>query len=178
MTCIVGLETENGVIIGGDSAATDGGWDISITRLNKVFRRGEFLIGYTTSFRMGQLLQYKLSVEQQKGERSDLEYLATTFIDSVRKCLKEGGFSKIENKQEEGGQFLVGYRKKLYLVDSDFQVNTHVDGYAAVGCGARFALGSMWNNKHLSPEERVKQALKTAGHFSSGVCEPYFVMSA
>lgn len=176
LTCIVGLETETGIIIGGDSAAANG-WDIHASRLKKVFKQGEFLIGYTSSFRMGQLLQYKLSVEQQKNEQSDLEYLATTFIDAVRECLKEGGFRTVENEQESGGQFLVGYKGKLYAVDSDFQVNSSVDGFMAVGCGASFALGSMWSNQNLSPKKRVKKALKAAGHFSNGVCGPYRVMS-
>lgn len=177
MTCIVGLETKNGVVIGGDSAAVNGWGDIHASRLKKVFKRGEFLIGYTTSFRMGQLIQYKLSIEQQKNEQSDLEYLATTFIDAVRDCLKDGGFRKVENDQEEGGQFLVGYKSKLYRVDEDFQVNSSTDGYMAVGCGARFALGSVWSNENLSPKNKVKQALKAAEYFSNGVCGPYHIMS-
>lgn len=37
MTCIVGIETKNGVIIGGDSASS-GGYDITSTRLKKVFK--------------------------------------------------------------------------------------------------------------------------------------------
>lgn len=175
MTCIVGLETENGVMIGSDSAAVTDGWGINASCLKKVFGHGEFLIGYTSSFRMGQLLQYKLSIKPQTNKQSNLEYLATMFIDSVRKCLKEGGFSKVENEQEEGGQFLVGYRKKLYRVDADFQVNSHIDSYMAIGCGACFALGSLWTSKDLPPEKRVRQALEAAGHFSSGVCEPYYI---
>lgn len=174
MTCIVGLETKSGVLIGGDSAAANG-WEIDTTRLKKVFRNGKFLIGYTTSFRMGQLLQYKLSVKPQKKKQSDLEYLATTFIDAVRKCLKDGGFKKVENEQEKGGQFLVGYKGILYIVDSDFQVNSSIDGFMAVGCGSDFALGSLWDTRNLSPKKRVRQALKAAGHFSNGVCGPYYI---
>ena len=59
MTCIVGLETPNGIMMGCDSAAVGGG-NIFTTRLKKVFKRGKFLIGYSTSFRMGQVIQYKL----------------------------------------------------------------------------------------------------------------------
>lgn len=174
MTCIIGLETGKGVIIGFDSASVNG-WNIRATRLKKVFERDEFLIGYTSSFRMGQLLQYKLVVGPQEYAQSDLEYLATVFVDAVRKCLKEGGFRKVEDEQEEGGQFLVSYRGRLYMVDSDFQVNTSLDGYMAVGCGANFALGSMWSSGDLPPKKRVKQALRAAGHFSNGVCGPYHI---
>jgi len=175
MTCIVGLETEQGVIIGADSAAS-AGWDGWVTRLKKVFRRGDFLIGYTSSFRMGQLLQYKLDVSVQKEGQEDLEFLTTTFIDAVRTCLKDGGFAKVENLVEQGGRFLVGYRGKLYVVSSDFQVNMSRDGYQAVGCGASYALGNLLNSGDLLPKVRVRQALKAAAHFSNGVCGPFNIL--
>lgn len=161
--------------MGGDSAST-GDWETDKTRLKKVFNRGQFLIGYSTSFRMGQILQYKLVVKEQTDDQSDLEYLSTTFIDAARACLKAGGFRKTENEQEEGGEFLVGYKDKLYTVGPDFQVNTNTDGFTAIGCGANFALGNMWGSSNKSPEKRVKQALKAAGHFSNGVCGPYHIL--
>lgn len=175
MTCIVGLETKEGILMGGDSASSDG-WNMDITRLKKVFVQGRFLVGYTTSFRMGQLLQYRLTVDNQKNEQSDLEYLATTFIDAVRECLKDGGFKKVESEQEEGGQFLVGYKKKLYFVDMDFQVNSSVDGFMAAGSGATYALGNMRGSKGLDSERRVKQALETAAHFSNSVRKPFYTI--
>lgn len=175
MTCIVGLETKNGVIMGGDSGSSNG-YDYSATRLKKVFKRGKFLIGYTTSFRMGQILQYSLKVEKQKKNQDDLEYLATTFIDAVRKCLKDGGYKKTENDVEEGGTFLVGYKDKIYCVDSDFQVNSSRDGFDAIGCGESFAKGVMFVNSGLSSKKRIKQALKAAAHFSNGVCGPFHII--
>jgi len=175
MTCIVGLETDQGVIIGADSAAS-AGWDGWVTRLKKVFRRGDFLIGYTSSFRMGQLLQHSLIVEPQKEGQEDLEFLVTTFIDAVRTCLKDGGFVKVENLVEEGGRFLVGYRGKLYVISSDFQVNSSRDGYQAVGCGASYALGNLFNSKAQPAKTRVRQALKAAAHFSNGVCGPFNIL--
>ena len=175
MTCIVGLETENGVIIGADSASASG-WDSWVTRLRKVFRRGDFLIGYTTSFRMGQLLQHNLKVESQREDQEDLEFLVTTFIDAVRRCLKDGGYVKVEHNVEEGGRFLVGYRGKMYCVDADFQVNTSRDGYQAVGCGASYALGNLFNSEAQPAKTRVRQALKAAAHFSNGVCGPFNIL--
>lgn len=179
MTCIVGLETRDGVLMAGDSAAV-GNNDRYATRLTKVFRRGEFLIGYTTSYRMGQLLQYRLLVDPQADEQTDLEYMATTFIDAVRTCLKEGGFAKVENAQEEGGSFLVGYKGKLYEVASDFQVNSSRYGYMAIGSGADVALGSMWTSLRLigdreaKPDVVVISALEAAEHFNNCVYPPYY----
>jgi len=70
MTCIVGIAQEGKVWIGADSAAVSG-QDIRATALRKVFRRGQFLIGYTSSFRMGQLPQFHLflcAAQEQEAE--------------------------------------------------------------------------------------------------------------
>ncbi len=55
MTCIVGLEHNNSVYIGGDSLGSTSG--VTIVRQDKkVFHNGETLIGFTSSYRMGQLV--------------------------------------------------------------------------------------------------------------------------
>ena len=68
MTCIVGLEHDGKVYMGGDSAAV-GGMDVYPSRIPKVFQAGRYLIGYTTSFRMGQLLQYGLDKIARKRKK-------------------------------------------------------------------------------------------------------------
>ena len=52
MTCIVGLIDGRRVWMGGDSAGVSG-LDITVRADAKVFRNGDFLIGFTSSFRMG-----------------------------------------------------------------------------------------------------------------------------
>lgn len=172
MTCIVGIETPEGVMMGCDSMSA-AHWDAKITRLDKVFQVGAFLIGYTSSFRMGQLLQYGLNVEPQASEESDLAFLVTKFVPAVRLCFKEGGFTRIEASAEEGGEFLVGYKHRLYVVRSDFQVNSSMDGFNSVGCGCSYALGNLFSSAELHPEARINDALEAASHFSNGVCPPF-----
>lgn len=177
MTCIVGLETKKGVMMGCDSAAVSVDYhSINKTRLKKVFKRGEFLIGYTSSFRMGQLLQYQLSVDQQKNEQSDLEYLSITFVDAVRDCLDKGGFRQKKDEVETGGTFLVGYKKQLYKVQGDFSVLSSQDGFMVAGSGESYALGKLWqNNSKL--KARILEALKAAAYFNITVCKPYYIMT-
>lgn len=178
MTCIAGIAQDGKVWIGADSAAA-GEWDIRVTALRKVFRRKQFLVGYTTSFRMGQLLQYRLDVREQESSKEDLEYLVLDFIPQVRECLKSGGFMKIESNKEAGGIFLLGYRGKLYKVHSNFQVNCFIDndGMAAIGCGDDYALGAMAALDELPPKERILRALEISARFSNGVRGPFYVES-
>lgn len=178
MTCIVGVEHNGRVYIGGDSAGV-AGYSLAIRADEKVFTTGPFVIGFTTSFRMGQLLRYRLSVpEQASTEPDDYRFMCTTFIDAVRKCLKDGGWAEVVNGVERGGCFLVGYRGCLYVVGSDFQVGRAADGFDAVGCGDEIALGAFAACTLKDPERRIREALRWAEHFSAGVAGPFVVVSA
>jgi len=175
LTCIVALEHDGKVYLGGDSAAVSD-WNIEVCAQPKVFRVGDFIMGYTSSFRMGQLLQYELVIPENT-EDSDIRYLVTRFIPAVRDCLKNGGYTKIDNNREEAGSFLIGYRGKAYKISSDFQVTRMSAGFTAVGCGQDFAIGAMEILDKTNPEEAVTLSLKAAGKFSNGVCPPYTVIS-
>lgn len=178
MTCIVGLECEEGVVIGGDSAGVSG-MDMTVRADEKVFRVGPFIMGFTSSFRMGQLLRYSLRVPDHYNDESDYQYMVTSFIDAVRECLEEGGWKKKKDERESGGSFLVGYRGRLYEVDSDFQVGMNVCGYAAVGCGHAYAMGSLYatdyQDKRPFAIHRVRRALEAAETFSAGVAGPFVI---
>lgn len=179
MTCIVGLIKDKELIIGGDSAGV-GGLDIRIRGDVKVFETGPFLIGYTSSFRMGQLLRFKLNVPPQTNHQEDYEYMCTTFIDTVRYLLKEEGYTTINQNEEEIGVFIVGYKHKLYYIGGDLQVGEHSDKYDSVGCGSKYALGALdilTKDKKLSGREMVKKALETSAKFSAGVRGPFNIIT-
>jgi len=178
MTCIVGFIKNNKVYIGGDSAGVGDGLRIHERKDTKVFKVGKFLIGYTSSFRMGQLLRFKLKVKPQTKSQTDYKYMCTYFIDAVRKCLKDNGYGEIEDNVETIGTFLVGYKNKLYIIEGDLQVGEHIDNYNSVGCGSFYAFGalhilSQYNT--LSPRQIIEQALITATKFSAGVRPPYII---
>lgn len=143
--------------------------------LNKIFRIGEFLFGCSGSIRMMQLLQYSLEIPQQQEGISDERYMVTVFIESVRDCLREGGFSRNESGEEFGGEFMVAYRDRVYEIYDDFQVSHWKDGLAAVGAGKYYALGAMSALSHLKPKAKITRALEVAAEFSPW-CAPPFVV--
>ena len=174
MTCIVGLVDGAKVYIGGDSASTSSN-DLVVRADGKVFRNGPFLLGFTTSWRMGQLLHYAFRPPLHDPDLDALAYLATAFVDAVRNCLKAGGYALRQNEQESGGDFLVGYRGGLYVVCSDYQVGQAVDNWMAVGCGAAYALGALYATQGEPARERVLKALQAAERHSAGVRSPFVV---
>lgn len=172
MTCVIGLVEGDTLYLGGDSAGV-GGLSIRQRVDDKVFKNGPFLMGFTTSFRMGQLLRYKFKPPVQQCA-DDMEYLVSDFVDTVRSVFSNNGFGDAKN--DHGGDFLVGYKNKLYQVHSDFQIARSRLPYEAVGCGAEIALGSMYAASQLPPVERIKLALEAASVFSAGVCKPFKVL--
>lgn len=184
MTCIVGLVHKGVTYIGGDSLGSNG-HSKTVRADKKVFHMKDInnaVIGYTSSFRMGQLLMYGTGLIDSRDAFQDKinhEYLVTKFIPNVIGLFEDGGYSKKDNGKKIGGCFLFGYKDKLYQVESDFQVGEPILGYDACGSGEEFALGSLHSTEGQieDPITRVHMALKAASQFSVGCAPPYYILN-
>ncbi|HKX32849.1 MAG TPA: hypothetical protein VJ302_34525 [Blastocatellia bacterium] len=179
MTCIVGVKHREEIWIGGDSAGIAGHL-LCIRADEKVFQTGQFLMGFTSSFRMGQILRYGFLPPEQPSSLTAEAYLSTVWVDAVRACFKEKGFARKESDAEYGGCFLVGYRGELWEIDSDYQIGRWDCGFAAIGSGAQVALGSLFTSKEApgladDPEARLRAALTAAQLFNTTVREPFVI---
>lgn len=196
MTCIVGMisdefdekteEEVTRVYIGADSCGSNGS-DFTLRKDPKVFINGEFLIGYTSSFRMGQLLMYCSLPVIKKKELGDLfKFMVKRFVPAIREILKEGGYSKISSNTEAGGTFLVGVHGRLFTIQGDFQVSETYDNFAACGCGIYCAKASMMTTQSLSKSDSFKVepntediltlAMESAANVMEGVRAPYTIL--
>ena len=174
MTCIVGVVNNKHVYIGGDSAAfSESDLTCNVIEGSKVFKKGEFIFGFSTSFRMGQILQFKFNPPKKPLKMNDYEYMATLFLDKLRSCFDDNGYLKFE---EDGADFLVGFRGNLYEVCSDYQVGMAKEGYSSLGCGANIANGALYATKDKPTEERIMMALEAASHHSVGVRPPFKIV--
>lgn len=175
MTCIVAVKRpDGGIVMGADAAGSDG-WTMVSLKDPKIFRVGAMLIGYTTSFRMGQLLGYGLALPEHHQDVPVEKYMASSFIDAVRTCLKNGGYAKRENEIESGGTFLVGYRNRIFAVQHDYAVTECGRDFDACGSGFMLAMGSLHATAALGglePAHRVKMALSAAEDFCATVRGP------
>jgi ATP-dependent protease HslVU (ClpYQ) peptidase subunit len=173
MTCIVAIKDgSGGVLMGADSAGV-GGWSIRTRVDRKIYRVGPFLFGFTSSFRMGQLLAYSFECPVQGTDESDFRFMATKFIDAVRLTFKNGGFARRESETEKGGVFLVGYRGRIFRVEDDYQVVEIAHDFDACGCGEEIALGSLYSTTGKQFGQRATTALHAAAEFSNGVRGPF-----
>lgn len=175
MTCIVGLEHEGKVYIGGDSLGVSG-YNIRERLDEKVFKNGKFIMGFTSSFRMGQLLRYELEPPKLKKGQDVMQFMVKDFVGAVRDCLKVGGYSTISSNEESAGTFLVGFQGCLFCVENDYQVARLSDGEYSVGCGEQYAMGSLYSTSGVGPVRRITEALNAASKYSGGVGGKYTIL--
>lgn len=178
MTLIIGYidKANDCVVIGADTAGSST-YFINTRSDLKVFKRGPFVFGCTSSFRMIQLLQFSLMIPEPKNGKVDLEYMATDFVNAVRKCFIEGGYT--DNGKEMGGHFLVGYGNKLFDIMDDFQVSISADGYACCGSGMEYGMGAMHilNKMDLTARQKVRKALEAGAKFNPNVRGPFKILT-
>jgi hypothetical protein len=179
MTCIVGLVENDVVYMGGDSCGSNG-WGSEAFAGPKVFKVGPFLIGYTTSFRMGHVLQHALRLNRQWVEEEIDVYMRTTFIECVRGAFKAAGWSTIKDGQEIGGEFLVGIQGRLFSVHEDYGVLEPLTKYTACGSGYLAAKGALAALEEatsgIGAVKKIQIALAAAEKHVSGVRGPFTVL--
>lgn len=176
MTCIAAWTEGGRVYVGGDSAGSDG-WRLVDRADEKVFRSGPYVIGFTSSFRLGQVLRY--GVELPVPDTWDVNrFMVTRFIDAVRVATKAAGIAKLKDNVDSAGTFIVAWKDRLFEVEDDFQVGIPRCGFAAVGSGCHAATGALHalRGYPMEPRARVTAALEAAEALTATVRRPFVVM--
>lgn len=173
MSTVVGIVSKGSVIIGADSRATSQEGGIRPMIVEKIFRNGPYLIGYVGSVRGGQILR----PEYFKPPKT-ISYMAD---DIYAQCEAKGclGLSEDNNNtQVHLCNFIIGYKKKLYEILTDFQLN-EIAEYTAIGSGSDYAFGSLCttNKFQLNDEERMNIALSSASEFDSATAPPFDIQT-
>lgn len=174
MTCIVGIETDSGVIMGADSCGSDENYHDTYKN-PKLFKVGDLLIGWAGPYRMGQIVEYHFQEPARSTEWSDFDYIVKGVVVGLMATLVEHG----HNIEDEPGRLLVGYNGKLYMIDTGFAALSCAENYAAIGAGEMVAKGVMFAmRKHKSPKEAVRAALEAAERYCIGVRGPFTILSS
>ncbi|WP_195966850.1 hypothetical protein [Clostridium sp. 1001283B150210_160208_E6] len=184
MTCIIGYvdKKKKKTYLGCDSLGSDG--FIKIYREDKkIFKptkNSNFLLGFTSSYRMGQILMYSdIFPTEKEIEYEDIvvdhKWMVTEFIPSVKKIFKDNNYGK----DDKGGNFLVAYKDKLFEIEPDFQVGESKIEYASVGCGEYHAYGSLFalKDKDVNITDKILTGLRSASYFTCGVDKPFYIMN-
>ena len=180
MTCIIGLEREGVLWIGGDSAAYRED-EVNARADPKVWKSGKFIFGFSGSFRIGQLLRWGFKPPKNNRD-SDIEYMVIDFVDAIKSLLEEkGAASKSESGDSFDAEIIVGYKRRLYVIESDFNVSSRTDTYVSSGGGAPYALGAMWvleSQGTLPPDQVIEKALSASAQYCPSVKVPFSIINS
>lgn len=187
MTCIVALIHENKVLLGGDAAASDDKSGLIFQRTDpKVFKVGQYGIGFVDSFRMGQILQYNWNPPKYTptaGHRNLDKFIRTKFVESIKEAFQEHGYGRFGSSAgedgDEGGIFIIAVQGtgRIFTMDSDYHVSEADVQYMAEGAGQELALGSLFSTSMVkTPRKRIRTALEAAAKFNMSVRPPFTII--
>jgi ATP-dependent protease HslVU (ClpYQ) peptidase subunit len=170
MTIVVAARDKDGVKIGADQLGV-AGLDKRVRKDPKVFVRHGIKYGFTSSYRMGQILRYHSEeVLSNIRDQDCYGYVVEHLVPMWRRVLGQHGFKRTDRGEELGGFFLVVIDGRIFQIEPDFQVGEAAEDYDAVGCGASYALGCLYalRNIEASADDMIKSAIEAAKNYSAG----------
>ncbi|GCJ80999.1 hypothetical protein [Escherichia phage BF17] len=195
MTCIIAHTNGVSSFIAGDKLGSNG-FTKTVQTEPKVFEK-EFIklhddgltrtkevmaLGYTTSFRMGQLLNYNLNLPEQDASQTFSQYLVLKVIPIIRQMFKEEWGARDASQDVGGGQFIILHNHTIYEVQEDFSVLQPKTRITAVGSGTYHAIAAMQayievENESKKPlHERIKSIFKIVSDNVTSVSEEFDVL--
>jgi ATP-dependent protease HslVU (ClpYQ) peptidase subunit len=178
VTCIVGVIDGGKAWVGGDSALSCVETHELIACVNqKVFRVGDFLIGVSGSARVGDVLRYRLVPPKPPRRMDPARYMRTDFMDAVRETLRKNGTMALLHAVEScEATILIGYRGRLFIIESDLHIHEAIDDYAAVGSGGSVANGALSVSRGVPARKRILAALAASERYTTSVRRPFIVI--
>lgn len=172
MTCIVGLIDKDGVAHLASDSLGSNSYTKSTYKNQKIFKKDKLLIGYTSSYRMGQLLEHQLNLPDRKVGQTLDNWMYVDFVNAIRKLLKDNGFLKVDSNKEEIGTFIVAGEGRLFIMQDDLAVLESDELFDACGSGedhAKAAVYQLLKNTKLSPKQILEEAVNTASRYVTSV---------
>ncbi len=137
--------------------------------------------------RMYGILKYNFDIPEDICP-DPLEYFHKIFIPKFRECLSENGFLVVSDEVESVQTWtLIGYRGRIFELNSDFHIFETSLPYHAIGCGASEALGCLYGLNDLMdaelanplrPESKIHLALRASEAFDCHVRRPFTIISS
>jgi len=198
MTSIIGINSAYQTWLGGDSAATDDD-SIEVRVESKVWQRGRWVFGSCPSFRLIQVIKFKLNIDTWLNEpsKTTTQDIVNNLVLPLRNLIND-----MRVDIEDGWTILLGGSGKLWSIQDDYSVS-QVIRYTAIGSGSQYALGvlhyvyegqssnlpvvpshvytyqdSLECKHNLAEYVIIKAASRAAGAYCISVSPPYIIVKA
>jgi ATP-dependent protease HslVU (ClpYQ) peptidase subunit len=164
------------VFLGGDSSAISE-YDMLTIRTPKVIRKGEYVFGFAGHFRFAQIVEHAFKPPVYKGG-DVFSFMSRQFMSRLQKCVAKAEFARNREGRMEGGLALIGFRGRLFCMQTEYELIEPKDGMFSIGCGFPYALGAMdaLAIAEKNVERRVLLALQSTERYCSGVRSPFHIV--
>lgn len=171
MTCIVGIEAPDGALLAADSISSNGA-DMCVRADRKLIRLGPYALGFTSSWRFGDILRYQLVLPPPPRRGNVHRHLVREVVPALRKALTENGFAT-KDPENPGGAFLMAVQGRVFTIHADLQVGRSAHGYDALGSGSAVAMGALAALPDAEPRARARASLVAAERHTPFVRRPW-----
>lgn len=180
MTCIVGIQKNKWVWIGGDSAATSLNGGQKLIQDSKVFKVNNLVFGVCGLPKVLNHLKFNVKFPNRKSTVNSRKYISSTLLPLIKKeliaadCVENTG-----GTYSFAGAIMFGYAGVLYTIQSNFQVINNAANYDAIGSGSEIALGSLHSTRgDNNTKRRILSALEASAANNSTVRPPYSIVKS
>lgn len=168
MTCIVAITDDDYVYIGGERAAADTSTIVSMTT-PKIFKKGNWVMGYSGTIGIGQLIEF---IDFAEEVEDPYTYIRLTIVEDMKNAYE----SFTNPPAERDTTWLIGYKNRLFeMSDTDWSVIEVKE--TALGSGGNYALGSLYTSIDKTPIERIVYAVGAAITYSPNCQGPIDILS-
>lgn len=180
MTTLVGIQTDDFVVLAGDSQFTLDDKRIISTQTPKIFEVGKYVVGYGGNLDAGQIVQYRWKPPLYKGGDPS-RFMGSVVIPSIAAAFKENDY--VIDTKEMNFALLVAFGGNLFAVNGDLSFNASERGISVVGSGGPYAQGYLYS---LKPESyrtiglatgKAKRAIEIAALIDVNTSAPIKVIT-
>ena len=168
MTCIVALQSEEGVWLGTDSGVTTS--HIVSDCGPKVIQFGEIVIAYAGSVRAAQILEHNVTIPKLPKVVT-ARVLVRKLVDPLRTAVASHGGTKESSELE----LLVIVRGKIWVLTDNYTLLPCTRGYGVGGEAEDIARGVVEALEDQPPKVRVTRALEIAEKLCNSVKGPFHI---
>lgn len=163
MTCIVAVQQDGIIYMAGDRAASNESI-IGTLSTPKVFKKGDFLVGFCGSM-AGKRLMYHFDPPSPNAFVDVDEFMHTTFLNYLHDLYENIWIGDGEPLELD---LIIGIRGRLYDHNVvNMALNEYNREYIASGSGMEYAYGYLYSGANASdPYQRAIGAVKAAIEFS------------
>lgn len=164
MTAIAAIAWPQGALMAADAAVTEDSLVIR-ERSPKVAHRSGYLVGASGNTSLCNAVLSAIDLDY-RTDATLLSWVLSDYVPALR--------SRVETLPDmEGWEVLLAAPGELVSIDDEFGCHDHHDAYAAIGSGARVALGALAATPMSPPLERARIALRVASYHTTTVDLPW-----